>query len=80
MSVNSFGAKTTLQVGEDSYEIFRLDAVEGSDSLRTVSRSRWRTCSVPRTASTSPPMTSGRLGAGIRRPNPAKRSNSLPRE
>ena len=33
MSVNSFGAKTTLQVGEDSYEIFRLDAVEGSDSL-----------------------------------------------
>jgi len=33
MSMNSFGAKTTLQVGEDSYEIFRLDAVEGSDSL-----------------------------------------------
>jgi aconitate hydratase len=33
MSVNSFGAKTTLQVGDDSYEIFRLDAVEGSDSL-----------------------------------------------
>jgi aconitate hydratase len=33
MSVNSFGAKTTLQVGGDSYEIFRLDAVEGSDSL-----------------------------------------------
>src|SRR6185312_11439806 len=33
MSVNSFGAKRTLQVGEDSYEIFRLDAVEGSDSL-----------------------------------------------
>jgi aconitate hydratase len=33
MSVNSFGAKTTLQVGEDSYEIFRLDAVEGSDQL-----------------------------------------------
>jgi aconitate hydratase len=33
MSVNSFGAKTTLQVGEQSYQIFRLDAVEGSDSL-----------------------------------------------
>src|SRR6187397_3739784 len=33
MSVNSFGAKTTLQVGEDSYEIFRLDAVEGSELL-----------------------------------------------
>jgi aconitate hydratase A / 2-methylisocitrate dehydratase len=33
MSVNSFDAKATLQVGENSYEIFRLDAVEGSDSL-----------------------------------------------
>jgi aconitate hydratase A / 2-methylisocitrate dehydratase len=33
MSVNSFDAKATLQVGEDSYQIFRLDAMEGSDSL-----------------------------------------------
>ena len=33
MSVNSFDAKITLQVGEESYQIFRLDAVEGSDSL-----------------------------------------------
>ncbi len=33
MSVNSFGAKATLAVGEDSYEIFRLDAVEGADAL-----------------------------------------------
>jgi aconitate hydratase len=33
MSVNSFGAKTALQVGSDSYQIFRLDAVEGSDQL-----------------------------------------------
>ena len=33
MSVNSFGAKSTLTVGDASYEIFRLDAVEGSDSL-----------------------------------------------
>jgi aconitate hydratase A / 2-methylisocitrate dehydratase len=33
MSVNSFGAKATLQVAEESYQIFRLDAVEGSDSL-----------------------------------------------
>ena len=33
MSVNSFGAKTTLRVGENSYQIFRLDAVDGSDSL-----------------------------------------------
>jgi aconitate hydratase len=33
MSVNSFDAQSTLQVGEDSYQIFRLDAVEGSDQL-----------------------------------------------
>jgi aconitate hydratase len=33
MSVNSFGAKTTLTVGDDSYEIFRLDAVEGAEEL-----------------------------------------------
>jgi aconitate hydratase len=33
MSVNSFGAKATLQVGEEPYQIFRLDAVDGSDSL-----------------------------------------------
>src|SRR6187431_3144839 len=33
MSVNSFGAKSTLSVGDASYEIFRLDAVEGSDLL-----------------------------------------------
>jgi aconitate hydratase A / 2-methylisocitrate dehydratase len=33
MSLNSFGAKSTLQVGDASYQIFRLDAVEGSDSL-----------------------------------------------
>ena len=32
-SVDSFGAKATLQVGEQSYEIFRLDAVEGAESL-----------------------------------------------
>jgi aconitate hydratase len=33
MSQNSFDAKSTLQVGDESYQIFRLDAVEGSDSL-----------------------------------------------
>ncbi len=33
MSVNSFNAKSTLTVGEESYEIFRLDAVEGADTL-----------------------------------------------
>jgi aconitate hydratase len=33
VSVNSFGAQSTLTVGEESYEVFRLDAVEGADTL-----------------------------------------------
>jgi aconitate hydratase len=33
MSVNSFDAKATLRVGDESYQIFRLDAVAGSESL-----------------------------------------------
>jgi len=33
MSVNSFGSQSTLAVGDASYEIFRLDAVEGQDTL-----------------------------------------------
>ena len=32
-SVDSFGARDRLQVGDESYEIFRLDAVEGIDRL-----------------------------------------------
>ncbi|MGD8213800.1 aconitate hydratase AcnA [Aestuariimicrobium sp. Y1814] len=33
MSINSFEAKSTLEVDGTSYEIFRLDAVEGHESL-----------------------------------------------
>ncbi|WP_308297358.1 aconitate hydratase AcnA [Streptomyces sp. UNOB3_S3] len=33
MSANSFDARTTLRVGDESYEIFRLDKVEGSARL-----------------------------------------------
>ncbi|MFT4044640.1 MAG: aconitate hydratase AcnA [Gordonia sp. (in: high G+C Gram-positive bacteria)] len=33
MSINSFGAKGTLEVGDNSYEIYRLSAVEGTDKL-----------------------------------------------
>ena len=33
MSVNSFGARSMLDVGQTSYEIFRLDAVEGQERL-----------------------------------------------
>src|ERR1700722_13580372 len=32
-SVNSFGAQDTLKVGDDSYEIYRLDAVPGTEKL-----------------------------------------------
>jgi aconitate hydratase A / 2-methylisocitrate dehydratase len=32
-SVNSFGARDTLKVGGDSYEIYRLDAVKGTEKL-----------------------------------------------
>lgn len=32
-SINSFGAKGTLQVGDDSYEIYRLSAVKGLENL-----------------------------------------------
>ena len=32
-SVNSFGARDTLKVGGDSYEIYRLDAVPGMEKL-----------------------------------------------
>ncbi|MCZ7434210.1 aconitate hydratase [Streptomyces sp. WMMC1477] len=33
MSANTFDARSTLQVGDESYEIFRLDKVEGSARL-----------------------------------------------
>ncbi|NUV64835.1 hypothetical protein, partial [Streptomyces sp. CAI-85] len=33
VSANSFDARSTLPVGDESYEIFRLDKVEGSARL-----------------------------------------------
>ena len=33
MSINSFGAQGTLEVGDKSYEIYRLSAVEGTEKL-----------------------------------------------
>ncbi|MFT3715211.1 MAG: aconitate hydratase AcnA [Gordonia sp. (in: high G+C Gram-positive bacteria)] len=33
MSIDSFGAKGTLEVGDNSYEIFRLSAVPGTEKL-----------------------------------------------
>nr|WP_202106925.1 aconitate hydratase [Agromyces seonyuensis] len=32
-AVNSFGAKSTLQVGEETYEVFRIDTVPGYEKL-----------------------------------------------
>jgi aconitate hydratase len=32
-SVNSFGARDTLKVGDNSYEVYRLDAVPGTEKL-----------------------------------------------
>ena len=36
-SLNSFGARDTLEVGDHSYEIYRLDAVPGITGLWQVS-------------------------------------------
>ena len=33
MSINSFDSRGTLEVGENSYEIFRLSAVPGTEKL-----------------------------------------------
>ena len=33
MSINSFGARGTLDVGDKSYEIYRLSAVKGAEKL-----------------------------------------------
>ena len=33
VSINSFGARGTLEVGDNSYEIYRLSAVEGTEKL-----------------------------------------------
>ena len=33
MSIDSFGAKGTLEVGDNSYEIYRLNAVQGTEKL-----------------------------------------------
>ena len=79
MSVDSFGARTTLQVDDKSYEIFRLDAVEGSEllpySLKILLENLLRT----EDGATSPLTTSGAGCAGTRRPSRARRSSSRPR-
>ena len=76
MSVNSFDAKQTLQVGSESYQIFRLDAVEGSDqlpySLKILLENLLRTEDGANITAT----TSARSHPGSRPRSRAKRSNS----
>ena len=47
MSINSFDARTTLEVAGTSYEIFALDTVPGSDTLpvrlKVLRENLWRT-------------------------------------
>ena len=54
MEANSFGARDMLTVGEEKYEIYRLDAVEGPRGFPTASRCCWRTCCATRTGAWSP--------------------------
>ena len=76
-SVDSFKAKGTLEVGGQSYEIYRLAAGRGTRRpSRTASRFSWRTCCAPRTAPTSRPTTSARSAAGTRTPSRTRRSSS----
>ena len=64
-SVNSFGARDTLKVGDKSYEIYRLDAVPGTEKLPYSLKVLPRTCCAPRTARTSPRTTSRPSPTGI---------------
>jgi aconitase A len=76
VSANSFDARSTLQVGDESYEIFRLDKVEGSARLPYSLKVLLENLLPPRTARTSPPTTSAPSGAGTRRPSRRRRSSS----
>lgn len=76
MSANSFDARSTLQVGDESYEIFRLDKVEGSArlpySLKVLLENLLRTEDGANiTADTSVPSA-----AGTPRPSRRRRSSS----
>lgn len=76
MSANSFDARSTLRVGDESYEIFRLDKVEGSArlpySLKVLLENLLRT-------EDGANITADHIRAlatGTPRPSPARRSSS----
>ena len=75
-SVDSFGARGTLEVGDRSYEIFRIDAVEGSArlpfSLKVLLENLLRTEDGLVTA--EPP--SARWRSGTPPPSPTPRSST----
>ena len=78
-SVNSFGARDTLKVGDNSYQIYRLDAVPNTEklpySLKVLAENLLRN----EDGATSPKTTSRPSRTGIPRQNPALRSSTRPR-
>ena len=75
MSSNSFGARSSLEVGGRSYEIFRLDALQQRFDVARLPYSLKvlleGTCCDSRTSSRSAPPTSRRSRPGTRQPSPA---------
>ena len=81
MSADSFGARSTLEVGGRSLEIFRLDALQ--DALRrrpaaVLAEDPAREPAAHRGRRRSRPPTSRRWRGGTRRPSRARRSRSRP--
>jgi aconitase A len=76
--VNSFGARDTLAVGQNSYEIYRLDAVPGSEklpySLKVLAENLLRQNNVP--AQREPHLRPRRQDAADRQ-NPHMRDHDL---
>ena len=78
MSVNSFGAKSTLSVGDAAYEIFRLDAVEGADAAAVLSEDFvGESVAVLRMVRISPLMIFARWLGGMRGRSRLRRFSSL---
>ena len=70
-SVNSFGARDTLDVGDKSYQIYRIrHPVPIPRNSPTALKSSPKTCCARRTAATSPRTTSRPSRTGIQRRNP----------
>ena len=78
---DSFGARQSLRVRSASYEIYRLDAVDGpieDAAVLAENPARESACGT-RTARTSPATIFRARATGTRRPSPTGRSRSRPR-